>query len=167
MEGTPFEVELDTRAEEGRQQQQTHKGVLLEVEPSSSARAGPKESIKPSLGFGWMDQEVPATFRSARGSMKRESSRGALMKRNVFLNPRAKSSKWGFSEQRFGMWFAYQGKSKIQGSKKARSNEFGKGGTLFCTRGPSYSSLGLGGAPSTKGALRQEVHCHGGALGNY
>ena len=127
MEGTPFEVELDTRAEEGRQQQQTHKGVLLEVEPSSNARSGPKESIKPSLGFGWMDQEVPTTFRSAIGSMKRESWRSALMKRNVFLNPRARSTKWGFSEQRFGMGFAYQGKSKVQGSKEARSNEFGKG----------------------------------------
>ncbi|XP_021800962.1 receptor-like protein 12, partial [Prunus avium] len=127
MEGTPFEVELDTRAEEGGQQQQTHKGVLLEVEPSSSARSEPKESIKPSLGFGWMDQEVPATFRSARGSMKRESWRGALMKRKVFLNPRARSAKWGFSEQRFGLWFAYQGKSKIQVSKEARRNEFGKG----------------------------------------
>ena len=49
------------------------------------------------------------------------------MKRKVFLNPRARSAKWGFSEQKFGMCFAYQGKSMIQGSKKARSNEFGKG----------------------------------------
>ncbi|KAL6285924.1 hypothetical protein ACE6H2_010314 [Prunus campanulata] len=54
-ENISFEVELDTRAEEGGQQQQTYKGVLLEVEPSSIARIRPKESIKPSLDFGWMD----------------------------------------------------------------------------------------------------------------
>ncbi|CAL9019418.1 unnamed protein product [Prunus brigantina] len=38
MEGTPRSVELDTRVEEDGYQQQTHKWVLLEVEPSSRAR---------------------------------------------------------------------------------------------------------------------------------
>ncbi|CAL2257326.1 unnamed protein product [Prunus armeniaca] len=38
MEGTPRPVELDTSVEEDGYQQQTHKWVLLEVEPSSQAR---------------------------------------------------------------------------------------------------------------------------------
>lgn len=66
------------------------KGVLLEVEPSSIARCGPKESIKLSLSFGWMDEEVSATFQSVIGSMKWESWEGALMKWNMFLNLRAR-----------------------------------------------------------------------------
>ncbi|CAL2248487.1 unnamed protein product [Prunus armeniaca] len=45
IEWTPRWVELDTRVEEYGDQQQTHKGVLLDVEPSSQARFGPKESI--------------------------------------------------------------------------------------------------------------------------
>ncbi|CAL2246833.1 unnamed protein product [Prunus armeniaca] len=52
MEGTPRPVELDIRVEEGRYQQQTHKGVLLEVEPSSQVRSKPKEFIKLSPGSG-------------------------------------------------------------------------------------------------------------------
>ena len=67
MEGTPRPVELDTSIEEDGYQQQTHKGVLLEVEPSSQVRSKPQEFIKPSLGSGWMDKEDSTMFQSSLG----------------------------------------------------------------------------------------------------
>ncbi|CAL9011707.1 unnamed protein product [Prunus brigantina] len=67
VEGTPRWVELDIRVEEDGCQQQTHKGVLLEVEPSSHARSKPKEFIKPSPCSGWMDKEDSTMFQSALG----------------------------------------------------------------------------------------------------
>lgn len=76
-------MELDIRVEEGgEQQQQPHKGVTFEFELSSLAQPRPQESIKPSQGFGWMDQEDSNTFQSAFGSKKRECWTSALMKRN-------------------------------------------------------------------------------------
>jgi hypothetical protein len=128
MEGTPRRVELDTRVEEAVYQQQTHKGVLLEVEHSSQARSELKESIKPSPGFGWMDKEDSTTFRSALGSMKREGWMGAWMRKEFVHKSKNKVGCYvGIYRTRVGMQFGYQGMSRIQGSKKARSEEFGMG----------------------------------------
>lgn len=46
MEETPLEVEFSTWVKEDGQQQQTHKGALLKVEPSSLAQSKLKEFIK-------------------------------------------------------------------------------------------------------------------------
>ncbi|CAL9031379.1 unnamed protein product [Prunus brigantina] len=125
MDGTPRWVELDIKVKEDGYQQQTHKGVLLEVEPSSQSRSEPKESIKSAPSFGWMDKGDSTTFWSALGSMKRESWMGALMKRKALVH-KSKSKVGGdvgIYRTRVGMRFAYQGLSRIQGSKKTRSKE--------------------------------------------
>ena len=148
IEGTPRLVELDTRVEKDGHQQQTHKGVLLEVEPSSQARSEFKECIKPSPGFGWMDKEDSTTFQSALGSMKGEGWMDAWMIKEFVHKSKNKVGCYvGIYRTRVGMQFGYQGMSRIQSSKKVRGEEFGMG-DLSSTRGPNGPSLRLGGAPS-------------------
>ncbi|KAI5339112.1 hypothetical protein L3X38_018384 [Prunus dulcis] len=109
MEGTPKQVELDTRVEEDGHQQQTHKQVLLEVEPSSQARSELKEPIKLSPGLGWINKEDSTTFLSALGNMKQEIWMGALMKKKELVH-KSKSKVGGCVEIyriRVGMQFAY------------------------------------------------------------
>ncbi|KAI5330156.1 hypothetical protein L3X38_029554 [Prunus dulcis] len=72
-----------------------------------------------------MDKGDSTTFRSALGSMKRESWMGALMKRKALVH-KSKSKVGGYVgiyRTRVGMRFSYQGVSRIQGSKKMRSKE--------------------------------------------
>ncbi|VVA33845.1 PREDICTED: Retrovirus-related Pol poly from transposon TNT [Prunus dulcis] len=90
MEGNPKQVELDTRVEEDGHQQQTLKQVLLEVVPSSQERSELKESIKLSLGLGWINKEDSTTFLSGLGSMKWEIWMGALMKKELVHKSKSK-----------------------------------------------------------------------------
>ncbi|CAL8120331.1 unnamed protein product [Prunus armeniaca] len=61
--------------------------------------------------------------------MKQEGWIGALMKRKELVH-KSKSKVGGYVgiyKTRVDMWFAYQGMSRIQGSKKAKSKEFDMG----------------------------------------
>ncbi|KAH0982857.1 hypothetical protein GBA52_010034 [Prunus armeniaca] len=126
MEGTPKGVELDIRVEENGHQQQTHKEVLLKVEPSSLARSRPKESIKSSHEFGWNDKVNSTTFQSTFGTMNRESWIGAVMRRNKLVHKSNSKGDGcvGIYRTGVGMQFTYQDISRIQDSKKAKSKEF-------------------------------------------
>lgn len=97
------------------------------MEASSLAQSKPK---KPSQWFKGKEKVDSTTFQVVFGSKKRESWMGALMKMEDFSKELVHESKSkvgscvGIYRTRFGMWFVYQGMSRIQGSMKASVHPF-------------------------------------------
>lgn len=83
------------------------------------------------------------------GEHDRECSMGALMKRKELVQKsKSKVSSYvGIYRTKVSMWFASQGMSRVQGSKKARSKEFGMG-DLSSTQEVWVSKFSISGAPS-------------------